>query len=576
MHKAFFTGIVVAIGIIGPGIALAQVYAYPYVAGKAVSSGCVTLARDLSLGSRGEDVTALQNFLLAQNYPGSGSWMVTGYFGSATRQAVLNFQSQMGLTMTGIVDSETRVSIASSTCGGNYGSYFANPAYYNTLPASNTIAPYYSYPNTGNVYINSLSVTSGTIGTPVTIYGGGFDAVYNNVYFGNIPVSGNIASNGNSLTFIVPSSFNSNCSGFNCYFGNRSVTQGTYQVYVTNTRGTSNSLPFTITFGGGAGCPWYMNFGNCGSWNGGGYWNANITSLYPASGGVGTTVTIFGSGFSQRGNSVRFGSGVISNLTSSDGTSLSFIVPTQLTGYGSQSMALGTYNVSVTNERGSTSNTLPFTVTSIEQNSLPPSITSLNGPVRLAAGTQGTWTVTLKAYGNSNVTTSVRWGDEHLYQVSAESSQTFAPTTSQTLTFRHIYQSPGVYMAVFTVSDSFGRQNTSSATVTVTPYGTTDQLVLSNLAPAVGRVGTLVTLTGTGFTYSGNTVHFGAGGTANLTSANNGTTLYFTIPAYISPCDTNQGAVCAQYLQLVTPGTYPVYVSNAIGQTGTLYFTVTQ
>ncbi|MEK7106977.1 MAG: IPT/TIG domain-containing protein [Patescibacteria group bacterium] len=571
MYRAYISGVIAVLGIISPTIALSQSYSYPYMTG----TGCVTLARDLSVGSRGADVTSLQNFLLAQNYPGSGAWMVTGYFGQATRQAVLNFQLQGFIAGTGIADSQTRAAIASLTCGGN-NPYVLNSGYYNTVPVVPTVSPSYNYPNTTNVFISSLSVTSGPIGTSVTIYGNGFDAVYNNVYFGNTPVSGNIASNGSSLTFTVPSSFTSNCTGYGCQFNSRYANPGVYQVYVTNTRGTSNSLPFTVTGGGAAPCPWYVNFGNCGGWNGGAYWNANINSLAPVSGGVGTSVTIFGSGFSQRGNSVRFGPGVITNLTSSDGTSLSFIVPSQLIGYGSQSMELGTYYVSVTNERGSTSNALPFTVTSVQQNALPPAITSVNGPARIVAGTQGVWTVTMNSYGTSNVTASVRWGDEGAYPLPA-SSQTVSSLASQTLTFTHTYQSSGVYMAVFTVSNNSGSQNTASATVTVTPYGAASQLALENLAPAAGRVGTLVAFTGTGFTYSGNTVHFGTGGTANLTSSNNGTTLYFTIPAYVSPCDIiGQGYACAQYLQQVTPGTYPVYVSNAAGQTASLYFTVTQ
>lgn len=585
MFKVYISAFIAVFGIFSADVALAQSYSYPYVSG----AGCVSLSKDLSQGSRNSDVTSLQNFLLAQNYPGSGSWMVTGYFGSATRQAVVNFQSQRALAQSGIADAQTRAAIASLTCGGgNYNSYLSDVGYYSTVPVINPVLSSYAYPAIGTVLISSLSMTSGPIGTSVTIYGTGFDAIYNNVYFGNAPVSGNIASNGNSLTFTVPSALISNCSGYGCYTGNQSITQGTYQIYVTNTRGTSNSLPFTVTSGGVTGCPWYINFGNCGrpigwvsapvdGWGGSSYWNASVASLYPTSGGVGTSVTIFGSGFSQRGNSVRFGPGVITNLTSSDGTSLSFILPSQLTGYGSQSMALGTYAVSVTNERGATSNALPFTVTSIEQNALPPTISSVNGPVKLAVGTQGVWTITLSAYGTSYITTSVRWGDEGLYQSQAAASQTLSPLSSQTVSFSHTYQSPGVYMLVFTVSNSAGVKSTATATVTVAPYGATNQLVLSNLAPATGRVGTLVALTGTGFTYSGNTVHFGIGGMTNLTSGNNGTTLYFTIPAYISPCDVlGQGQVCAQYLQQVTPGAYPVYVSNAAGQTGTLYFTVTQ
>ncbi|KKW08479.1 MAG: Peptidoglycan-binding domain 1 protein [Candidatus Kaiserbacteria bacterium GW2011_GWA2_49_19] len=574
MYRAYISGFIAIISVLSAGTVIAQSYSYPYLYGATVSSACVALPQDMSQGSRGSDVTALQNFLLAQNYPGSGAWMVTGFFGSATRQAVLNFQSQKSLLATGIADGQTRVAIAASTCGGNNNSYVSTPSY-NPVPIVNVSTPSYAYPNSGNVAISSLSVSAGPIGTSVTIYGSGFDPAYNNVYFGNTPIPGNVASNGNSLTFTVPASFNSNCSGYGCYLMNQFINPGVYPVYVTNTRGTSNSLMFSVTGGGTSSCPWYVNFGNCGNWNSGAYWNASINSLYPISGGVGTSVTVFGSGFSQRGNTVHFGPGVVTNITSADGTSLSFLVPAQLTGLGSQTMAVGTYNISVTNERGATSNVLPFTVTSVQQNAMPPAITSVNGPVRIAAGTQGAWTVTLDAYGSANVTTSVRWGDEGLYPSSAPVSQTLPPTGTQTLTFTHTYQKSGVYMAIFTASNGFGTDNTTTVTVTVTP-NSAEPLTLSNVVPAMGRVGTLVTLTGTGFTYSGNTVYFGSGGASNLASSNNGTTLYFTIPAYVSPCDVVQGNVCALYAQQVNPGTYPLYVRNAAGgQTGTIYFTVT-
>jgi hypothetical protein len=102
------------------------------------------------------------------------------------------------------------------------------------------------------------------------------------------------------------------------------------------------------------------------------------------------------------------------------------------------------------------------------------------------------------------------------------------------------------------------------------------QLYLSSISPSSGRVGTQVTLYGSGFTSFGNTVHFGNGGMANLSSTN-GTMLFFNIPFTISGCDLNAGygMVCPQFLQQVTPGTYPIYVSNVNGQTGTMYFTVT-
>ncbi|HXK39019.1 MAG TPA: hypothetical protein VJ043_02935, partial [Candidatus Paceibacterota bacterium] len=73
MKKLHVAPVLLALSIMTTGIAHAQTY-YPYV-----SQSCFSLSRDLVSGSRGSDVTSLQTFLLSQNYPGSGSWMITGY-----------------------------------------------------------------------------------------------------------------------------------------------------------------------------------------------------------------------------------------------------------------------------------------------------------------------------------------------------------------------------------------------------------------------------------------------------------------------------------------------------------------
>lgn len=87
-----------------------------------------------------------------------------------------------------------------------------------------------------------------------------------------------------------------------------------------------------------------------------------IYSIVPNSATPGTTITVYGSGFSDRNNSVRVGNGVITNLFSSDGKTLSFVLPTTLSGFNSQYATPGTYNVTVTNADGRTSNSVSFTI----------------------------------------------------------------------------------------------------------------------------------------------------------------------------------------------------------------------
>ncbi|MEO5646541.1 MAG: peptidoglycan-binding domain-containing protein [Candidatus Paceibacterota bacterium] len=105
-----------------------------------------------------------------------------------------------------------------------------------------------------------------------------------------------------------------------------------------------------------------------------------------------------------------------------------------------------------------------------------------------------------------------------------------------------------------------------------TPPGTLSQI--NGIYPAIATVGSSVTLNGSGFT-NNSIVHFSIGAVNQTIVGNNGTTLSFTIPDGIGPyCKPTQ--VCALYLQLVTNGTYPVYVENSNGTvSNTVQLTVT-
>lgn len=52
-----------------------------------------------------------------------------------------------------------------------------------------------------------------------------------------------------------------------------------------------------------------------------------MLTITPASGPVGTQVTITGTGFQTRDNHLKFGQGYIKDLTSADGTVLRFTIP---------------------------------------------------------------------------------------------------------------------------------------------------------------------------------------------------------------------------------------------------------
>jgi peptidoglycan hydrolase-like protein with peptidoglycan-binding domain len=464
-YTAITLGVIVALAATP---VFAQTY-YPNYYGTTATASCTILTSNLSLGSRGEEVKTLQRFLVAQNYPGGGSWMITGYYGQATTQAVRNFQMQSGLSITGSVDAATRSAIQINSCGGTYGYQYDYT--YNTYP--------YTYPST---YTDPYSTTS----------------------------------------------------------------------YYT-------------------GCQYYSYY-NCKPQSD----NVSITYLTPNTGAVGTNVTVYGYGFSAEGNTVHFGNGIIANLRSFDGRSLSFKVPSQLSGYGVQPIQLTTYNVYVTNRDDQNSNMKQFTVTALANVGSKPTVTSISGSNSINTGTQGTWTITVNAPVNSYVTMNVSWGDENFYNYTAQqSAQSLYVSGLQTFTFTHTYNYAGTYNPTFTVSNTAG-SNVSSASVQVTGSGTpgSGQTVLNSLSPIQGQKGSLLVLIGSGFSATDNTVHFGIGGSRNIQSVG-GTTMYYTVPHYVSPCDLIVGP-CASPVTQITNGTYPVYVTNASGTTQTQNFTVVQ
>lgn len=552
MKKLYITPVLIALSILTADVATAQTY--PYVSG----AKCTAITKDLSLGSRNSEVTTLQNFLVSQNYPGGGAWMITGYFGQATAQAVRNFQGQQGLPSTGTVDSSTRTAVARVTCGGQASVTQTNAPYNqgSTYP--------YTYNTIGSLAITTLSQNTGFAGASVTIWGTGFDAFNNTVNFGTISL-GNISSNGTSLTFVVPSY----------------PPGGTVDLRVTNSRGTSNPISFTIVQNPIA-CGPYTSYAGpygsscaCGSYGCAGNMNPNaivtpaLHYLSPSSGGVGSAITVFGSGFTTTGNTVHFGSGVIANLNSPDGRSVSFTLPSQLTGFGTQVTTLSTYEVYATNSAGYKSNILPFTVTSLGASGAP-MISSVSGPTSLSVGGTGVWSIVVNSPGSTYLTTSVNWGDQGIGGNTSSAPQVSYAQGTQTLTFSHTYTTGGIYTITFTASNGFGSQ-TSSAPVSVSS-GASNVVTLSSLFPNSGRVGTQVALVGSGFTALENTVHFGVGGTQHVPSQN-GNVIYFTIPYSVSPCDLI-GYGCYAPSTQVIPGTYPVYVTNAMGATSPISFLV--
>jgi len=476
-HSLVFS--LVAVTLLTAGVASAQTY-YPYSAPNQNLS-CVSLTHHLTRGSSDAqtngEVSKLQRFLVSQNYPGGGAWMITGYFGSGTEQAVRNFQNTNGIVATGAVGPATRDAIQRQTCGNS----FSAPTIPTTAAPTQTIPQdAFAFPfNTSNSFFNYLSTTFPYLAD----------------YFQSFkePVASNIVQ---------------------------------------------------------------------------------INQLTPNFGGVGDQVTIWGTGFSSAGNAVHFGNGVIANIRSFDGRSLTFEVPSELKGFGNRPIELATYNVSVVNERGQRSNAVQFNVTSLSKTNTSAEIISVTGPASVTVGIPSTWTVLFGTQSLGNVTTTVHWGDGS------------TPTTQitqinsifqQSQSFTHAYSAVGTYTITVEARSAFGKVTTKTLAVTVTESigGGSGNVIISSLSPSQGQAGVQIVIQGTGFTSQDNTVHFGIGGTRNLVSTDGGTKIFYTIPHFISPCDLIVG-VCNAPATQVTSGTYPIFVTNASGSTGAVNFLVIQ
>ena len=102
--------------------------------------------------------------------------------------------------------------------------------------------------NYGNVVLSSISPTSGHIGTQIMLTGSGFTGD-NTVHFGSGGTMHLTSASNTYLYYTVPS-YLSPCDvtpqGGVCAQYLQQVTPGTYQVYVTNQNGTSQTFSFQV------------------------------------------------------------------------------------------------------------------------------------------------------------------------------------------------------------------------------------------------------------------------------------------------------------------------------------------
>jgi hypothetical protein len=97
---------------------------------------------------------------------------------------------------------------------------------------------------------------------------------------------------------------------------------------------------------------------------------------------------------------------------------------------------------------------------------------------------------------------------------------------------------------------------------------------LSQVAPLTGAVGASVTVRGSGFASTNNTVKFGRGYIRNLDSPD-GTPIRFTVPGGLDLCPPDSITLCPGAYPPVTPGDYSIAVMTGGETSNSVTFTVT-
>jgi hypothetical protein len=361
--------------------------------------------------------------------------------------------------------------------------WVASMAAFKTAGSGNTVAS-----------ITSLSPVSGAVGTMVTMAGANFGATQGT---STVSFNGTIASpsswSATSIVAPVPSGATT---------GNVVVTVGGL---------ASNGLTFTVV-------P-----------------PPSITSLSPASGSVGTSVTMAGANFgATQGTSTISFNGTIASPSSWSATSIVAPVPNGAT----------TGNVTVT-VAGQTSNAVNFTVVP------PPSITGLS-PASAAIGTSVT--ITGANFGATQGSSTVSFNGTSALPSSWSATSIVAPVPNGATTGK--------------VTVTVAGQTSNGASFAVIPPPS-----ITSLSPNSGAVGTLVTITGTSFGASQGTSRVAFNGALASPSSWSDTSIVTPVP--LGATTGNVIITINTQVSNGVPFSLPPILSNVSPASGTVGTSVT-
>jgi len=321
---------------------------------KAVSKLEPKQVKTLQRGSSGDDIKQTQEFLkqFPDVYP---QGLATGYFGTATENAVKRVQKKLGLASSGIIDSKTHGKLDEISL---------------------------AHDRKKNPRINEISPDAISIGTRVTITGIGFTLENNAIAVrGRVVVEGIPSDDGRTLSFPIPPSI-------------RCQTGVACPIKVINKNGISNAKPFKLIDLPSSPEPTPTILPSPSPTLSPSPSPSPsptpiivppmISSISPSIGALGSSVTLAGTGFTATGNAVNFGGTVnaVNGISSVDGgVKLTFTIPS-----GTSCVPLNACSVSVTNQNG-TSNIISFTLTQVVS---PVTVVSPNGNEQFTTGRQNT------------------------------------------------------------------------------------------------------------------------------------------------------------------------------------------
>ncbi len=116
-----------------------------------------------------------------------------------------------------------------------------------------------------------------------------------------------------------------------------------------------------------------------------------------------------------------------------------------------------------------------------------PVIYGVSGPQQLNINQQGTWSISASDSSGGSLSYSVDWGDTKVVcQSGYMCANAIMPSTQQSATFTHTYNSAGTFSPVFTVTNSSGQSAQTSLSVEVTPSSSVNARprIISGTAPS--------------------------------------------------------------------------------------------